>query len=477
MPGLLLRRRSLGFCLFLVLTWSGCTSAAVKRSVRSYEQGDYQAAAAAADQGIAADAGDTGAWQMRLRAALALGDLAGLRDGYARYRASRGGGDDPELLVELAVATLRQGLESPSVALRIAAIRGVEQHELLALADAVAQRLADRDDRVVATAAAAVLRGYADAATALDDMTRSEEPVARRIAVDGLGRKIAKLAARELVAAAADPDVAVRATALRYLGELGSPEHAALFARHLRETDEVARAACVRALAKVAAKPAAVELARGALATARKDPASSVRLAALALAEALADRAALGSLADDADPVVALQAALALGTAATVGGAILDRGLAAAEWTTRAAMLNQARAAVGPALALEKARARAADPDVRVRLAAGRALGSAGAKAEAIEVAAAALAAPEQAGDSVTDAAVDLALLGDPRGVAALAQQVGAGATADLRARAAAAHVLAHRVTPGLVAALADASGAVRVAAAAALAALTRHTR
>jgi hypothetical protein len=150
----------------------GCASAATKESVRLYEHGDFGAAASAADRGIAADRDDEGAWRMRVRAALALGDAKALADAYARYRVARGG-DDAALLAELAQATIAQGLTSPSVALRIGAIRAVEESELLDLADQVASRMEDRDDRVVATAAAAVLRGYTDAVAALDEMLHS----------------------------------------------------------------------------------------------------------------------------------------------------------------------------------------------------------------------------------------------------------------------------------------------------------------
>ena len=109
-----------------------------------------------------------------------------------------------------------------------------------------------------------------------------------------------------------------------------------------------------------------------------------------------------------------------------------------------------------------------------MRLAAARALASAGDRAAAIAVLADALAAADAAATALA-AASDLARLGDARGVAALEAAVrDARRPPDERAAAASAHQLARRVTPGLVAALADANAVVRVEAATALAMLAR---
>nr|MDQ3299815.1 hypothetical protein [Myxococcota bacterium] len=111
------------------------------------------------------------------------------------------------------------------------------------------------------------------------------------------------------------------------------------------------------------------------------------------------------------------------------------------------------------------------DPDVRVRLAAARVLASTGAKATAIPVFVAALD-----GESALSAASDLARLGDDRGIAVLDAAVrDSKATPDQRAAAAQAHATARRVTPGLVAALADPNGVVRVEAAAVIISLRKY--
>lgn len=463
-------------CLVGILSLAACTSAATKQSVRLYEGGDYQGAAVAADRGIAADRKDEGSWRMRVRAALALGDAAGIAETYARYREAHGG-DDVELALELAQVTLRQGLTSPSVALRIAAILAVEESELADLADAVAERMADKDDRVVATAAAAVLRGYADAAAALDDMMHSEEPEARRIAVDGLGRKMAKHAVAELSAAAGDADASVRRTAIAHLGELRDPELAALFLQHVADPDDGVRAEVATAFTALAKAKKAQASAAIALAASMKSAALPLRMSAVALAAALDDRASLAALQADAEATVALAAGAALRSDAATLAPIFDRALASSSpWPSKVAALNQASALLGPDAAQQRARLAARDPEPAVRLAAARVLAHTGAKPEALVLLSAAVVSGEPA--SITartiEAAVDLMHLGDPRGEAALSNALRVAPSADLRGRAAAAHRLARTITPALLAALADPSGAVRVAAATTLAALAR---
>jgi HEAT repeat protein len=120
--------------------------------------------------------------------------------------------------------------------------------------------------------------------------------------------------------------------------------------------------------------------------------------------------------------------------------------------------------------ALPLAQKLAVDPELGVRLAAARALVRAGDRETARGVFAAALAT-----DRAAQAAGDLAALGDDRGLAALDRLVrDPQRTPEQRAEAAREHATAHRVTAGLVAALADASGIVRIAAAATLAALAK---
>jgi HEAT repeat protein len=456
------------------LVFAGCVSRA-QHTVALYETGDYAGAARTADAELASHPGDEALWQMRIRAALALGDRPGVAKAYAAYRDRLGGDDDRELLRDLAIATLGQALASPSVKLKVAAIEAVEAAELEPLADQVAQRMRDDDDRVVAAAAVAVLHGAPDAPKAAGDMLRSEDAEARRIAVEGIARKVGKLALADLEAAGGDPDPRVRRAALRWLGQLQDAGAAELLTRHLRDPDEAVRAAAATALARVGA--ASRELARVALA----DPALAVRLAGIELLAAAHARAELAALADDGDPVVATEAAIAAGGGLPAARA-LDRAASAAAWATRAGAANLAVRAVGKDAAVVVARKLAGDAELSVRLAAARVLAHAGDRnsrdrnSRDRTAAAAIFAAALASLDHQLDAAIDLAALDDARGITALDHAIGdPERAAPARAAAAAAHGAAHRITPGLVAALADDSGAVRVEAAAVLALMTRH--
>jgi len=454
--------------VFGCLAFMACANHA-QQAVALYETGDYAGAARAAESGLATHPGDEGLWQMRVRAALAQGDAAGIAKAFAAYRAQLGGDDDKELLRELAIATLGQALASPSVTLKLAAIDAVEAAELQALADQVAERMTDDDDRVVAAAAVAVLRGYPQAPQAAGEMLRSEDPEARRIAVDGIGKKVGKLALADLEKAGADPDARVRRTAVRWLGQLKDADALELLTRRLHDPDEAVRAAAASALARIG--PGNVmELGKLAL----HDRALAVRLAGLELlvaAHRAEAQAELTALADDPDPIVASEAAIAHGGGELAAKAI-ERAASAREWTIRAGAANLAVRALGKPAALELARKLAADPELAVRLAAARVLAHDGDRPAAAAIFATALPSP----DHLLEAAIDLADLDDARGLQTLDAAVRDPEHGPLaRAAAAGAHRSAHHITPGLVAALADVDGVVRVSAAAALAMLSRH--
>jgi HEAT repeat protein len=114
----------------------------------------------------------------------------------------------------------------------------------------------------------------------------------------------------------------------------------------------------------------------------------------------------------------------------------------------------------GAALAV----ARLADADLDVRMAAARAAIAAGRRDAAIATLVTALDGPRR-----LDAADELARLGDARGLAVLTTT--ASASADARARRAAVTLLTPlpSARPALVAAMDDADGSVRLAAAGAL--------
>ncbi len=447
-------------------TLGACASHA-QRSVSLYEAGDYAGAARAADEGLQSHPDDDALWGMRVRAALALGDAEGVMKAYSAYRSHRSN-DDRELLRDVAVATLSQAIASPSAKLKVAAIQAVQAAELEALAEQVAERMTDEDDRVAAAAAVAVLKAYPQAPQVAGDMLKSEDPEARRIALDGVAKKVGKLMAADLEKAMTDKDARVRRVAARWLGQIKDADAAAALTRHLKaDPDESVRAAAATALARIGAGNLE------ALGTAAlKDTSLAVRIAAIELLAAANRPDRLRQIAEtEPDPMVAVEAAIALHDQQLARRA-LDKAIAAEGWTIRAGAANVCARAVGKVGALAIARTLIADQELGVRLAAARVLAHGGDKPTAASVFVEALAAP----DFELQAASDLAEQGDPRGVEALDAAVhDATRTVEQRAAAASAHRGAHVVTAGLVAALADPSGIVRVEAAATIAMLAKN--
>lgn len=348
----------------------GCASRA-GRSLALYEAGDYAGAARAADDGLEKHPGDDDLWRMRIRAALALGDAAGVATSYASHQAQRDG-DDRELLRELAIATVRQALASPSARLQILAIQAIEAAELHAYADEVADRMGDDNDRVAAAAAVAVLRGYPHAPQVAGDMLRSEDPEARRIAVEGIGKKVGELAAADLQRAATDLDPRVRGAAIRWLGQLKIEEAAPVLLRRMRDPDPGVRAAAATALARIGTGDLA------ALGTqALNDRALAVRLAGIELLAAAGQTQQLTTVAErDPDPLVAAEAAIAARRPELAIGA-LDRAATDPRPAIRAGAANLALRAAGKERALPLVQRLAQDPEPSVKLAAALAIATA----------------------------------------------------------------------------------------------------
>lgn len=448
-----------------LLSPAACANRA-KRSVSLYESGDYAGALRAADEGLASHPDDDNLWAMKVRAALALGDADGVAKAYEGYVAQRGE-DDTELLRDLSTATIEQALASPSVRLKIAAIEAIAAIELHELTDVVAERMGDDDDRVAAAAAVAVLRGIPQAPQIADEMTRSENAEARRIAIEGIGKKVGKLALADLEKAANDKDARVRRAAIRWLGMLKDKDAIEILTKRMRDPDDSVRAASATALAQIGIGNLEA-FGKQALA----DRSLAVRLAGVDLLAAAKRDDQLVAVAGDQDPMVALQAAIAVKrTRPELAARAIDRAIAAEEWTQRAGAANMLVQAVGKQAALPIAQRLAGDPHVGVRLAAARVMIQAGDRAAAMRLFTAALADA----DHGVQAAADLTRLGDAAGSKALSAAVRDPAkTPEQRAAAAAAHRTAHRVTPGLVAALADPSGVVRIEAAAVLGTLAK---
>jgi HEAT repeat protein len=233
----------------------GCASAPVRESVRRYESGDFAGSRAAAKAALARSESDDDAWGMKLRAELALGDAGAVMETYAAYQQRRGS-DDAVLLRDVAQATLGQGLKSPAARVRMAAIVGVEAAEIEDLADAVMALLGDDNPQVAVTAALAVLSGHPDAAKIAEIALKNDDPAVRRIAVNGVGKKVGMLAVADIRAAATDHDAGVRRIAVRWLGQLKDADSVDTLRGRLRDKDDGVRGAAATALAKIATSSA-----------------------------------------------------------------------------------------------------------------------------------------------------------------------------------------------------------------------------
>ncbi|MEO8840664.1 MAG: HEAT repeat domain-containing protein [Kofleriaceae bacterium] len=450
--------------LVILATLTACASNA-KQSISLYEAGKYEAAAKAADDGLADHPDDAALWGMRVRSAVALGKPEDIAHAYGAYMAKRGG-DDRELLHDLSTATLAQALASPSTILKLRAIATIEELEISDLAEDVGQAMNDEDERVQAAASVAVIHGFAQAAHVAADMLHADNAEARRIALEGVAKKIGKIALPDIEKGATDRDPRVRAVAVRWLGHYKDADAVTVCTKRLHDPDENVRAAAATALAQIGLGDIAA-VAKRALA----DKALVVRLAGVGVlqsSKAQADYDTLVALADDPDALVALEAGLAVQQAhPELAAKAVQRALASTEWTVRAGAVNSLARALAKPEAIAAAKTATTDPELAVRLAAARVLAHAGDVAGATAVFAAAL--------TDVDAAADLGALGDPRGTAALdALASDPKRTPEQRAAAISAHRTARHVTPTLVGALADPSGLVRVEAAATLAALAK---
>lgn len=429
-------------------------SAAAKRAQTLIDAGDYAGAAQLAAAELEKNPRDGDLWRVRIRAALGQNDAPAAVAHYQAWHDLRGG-DDPGAMRMMALTTLWQALESPAAQARIEAIRAVERLELERLADAVAERMTDDDDVVAAAAAIAILRAYPQAPQLATELLASERPEARAICVDGIGRKIGSRAADDLRPLIDDPDPRVRRAVVRALGAIADRADTERLGKVAAgDADPDVRAAALSALAK-GKRGDLSALAREALTAEHL----GIRVAAVALLDASRDDKTLVSLLTGADLVVAAHAARALARELPVeAAAALDRAIGDADWTVRAGALNLATAVVGKDGARKRATAALGDGELEVRLAAARLLGD---DPKAIEVYVAALS---DVGARL-QAAVDLAALGDDRGLAALADLIEA-TQPSLRRGAAGGYGMARRADAGLVVALADDDPLVRVAAA-----------
>lgn len=449
--------------LVLILALAACgPSAAAKHAQTLLDQGDYRGASQYAGDQLARSPGDPELRRIRMRALLGLGDARGAVADYRAWRTLRGGQDDRAALRTMAMTTIWQGLTSPSVQLKLVAIRAVERLELEALAEDVGRAMGDDSDVVAAAAAVAILRAYPQAPEVADQMLHSDDPQARAIAVEGIGKKARGYAADALRPALADREPRVRAAAAVAIGALGEARDTEVLLELATDASAEVRQAALRGLAAGKRGPAAAERARAALA----DEQLGVRLAAVAVLEKNGGKEALRPLLAHGDPMVAITAARALGDRAAAV-ASFDRALASNEAGVRAGAVNLLGAALARPDAIARATAAQRDAVVIVRLAAARALAHLDQPAPAIETFAAIATGGGDAGERA-DAAAELTRLGDPRGEPIL-EELAASPEPAVRHAVVTAHYGAGTITPGLWIALGDDLPATRLDAAIAL--------
>lgn len=446
--------------LFLVAC--GSMPPGAKKAQRLLKAGDFAGAEKVADAELARFPKDPSLWRIKIQAGMLAGDAAGAVDDYGRWRGIRGA-HDRDILETMAKTTLWQALRVPSSAVKTEAIQNIERLEVEALAQDVADRIADEDDAVAAAAAVALLRAHPQAPYIATQLLSSDDPRARAIAVEGIGRKIGAAARDDLVPMLGDSDPTVRRTAAFAIGAMETDEDTAALARVARDdADGAVRAAALRGLGR-GTRSGVADAARAALA----DDYLGARLAAVHLLaeEHLTDE--LATLAAGGDAFVAIRAAVAIaGDRGAEAAAAVSRHLGADEWSVRVAALGALARTMDAATAIERARAALADPSVSVRIAAARALIALDSPDGAVEGLVAALS--DDLDSPRIQAAIELARIGDARGTAALAE-LARSANADTRRSGVRSHVHIGEVTDSLIAALSDEAPLIRVAAAAAI--------
>lgn len=442
----------------------------VKHAERLLARGDYAGADAEADRELARFPKHPTLWHVKVRAAMGRGDNATAVKQYETWHQMRGA-DDASLLRIMAKTVLWQALRSPSAALKVAAIQTIEKLEIEELAHDVGERVLDDDDWVAAAASVAVLRAQPAAPRVATDLLRSDDARARALVVAGIGRKIGKRAHDDLTPMLRDRDAAVRRAAVTAVGAMKVDDDTPrLIEIAEKDADGPVRASALAALA-VGKRTGVAQVAERAL----TDTYLGARLAAVELLARRggdAGRPRLQALARGDDRFVALRAASAL--AHREGGERIDAPLAALD-DQSPSLRATATAAVADLVAKDRALEllgrRLVDSDPMVQLAAARALLHLGVDDQARPVLEKLLAADT---DTVRVQAAVLLLPIDEKKALETLSALCAAADPTTREAAVHAHTAGRRPSKGLVAALADESAEVRIAAADTLLVLAR---
>lgn len=431
-------------------------------------RGDYPAASAAADKSLAAHPKDPTSWRVKIRAAMAQGELAKAAEHYHEWKTLKGAHDRTTYRL-MAVSTLWQGLRVPAPEIKTRSIQIVERHEVEKLANAVRDALSDDNDMVAAAAAVALLRSHPAAPGVASDLLRSTNPRVRAMLVKGIGKKVGRISIGDIAPALQDPDASVRRAAVTAMaGWKSKKDTKRLMALAKSDSDGQVRSRALRGLLLRGGDGVAT-LARAGL----DDSYLGARLAALALLEKYALNEALEQaqiLLKGPDLALALRAAVVLQQHDSGGsgaaGDLIARAYASPDWSSRSAAMNTAAEVLSQAEALALAKQALADVHEEVRIAAARLLIRLGEEALGLEALHKATAS-DQLGPRLS-AATELARRGDKKAAELLGRLARTG-TPEQRQAALAAHKAAGVVSDGLIAALGDDNISVRLAAADAL--------
>ncbi|MCP4443866.1 MAG: hypothetical protein GY811_00790 [Myxococcales bacterium] len=432
---------------------------------RHLVRGDYPAATAAANRSLEKHPRDPTSWRVKIRAAMAQGELEAAAQHYHDWKELRGSHDRTTYRL-MAVSTLWQGLRVPAPEVKAQSIQIVERHEIEKLADSVRDAMGDDSDLVAAAAAVALLRSHPAAPRLASELLGSASPRVRAMLVRGIGKKAGRISIGDILPALGDSDVKVRRAAVSAIaGWKSKKDVGRLMSLAKNDSDGQVRSRALRGLL-AKGNASVVPLANASL----DDSYLGARLAALALLEKFSNASALDrarAMLVGADLTLAMRAAILLGKTDTPAAeAAIARAYASPDWSNRSAALNTATKVLSAPAALALAKRALDDVHEGVRIGGARLLIRLG--HDELGVAALRRAMASVHFEQRLSAASELARRGDGDAVELLGKLARSGSP-DQRRAALAAHSTASAVSDGLVAALGDENIGVRLAAADAL--------
>ncbi len=432
---------------------------------RHLVRGDYQAASAAADRSIAKHPKDPTSWRVRIRAAMAQGELAVAAQHYLDWKTLRGAHDRKTYRL-MAVSTLWQGMQVPAPEIKSRTIALIARYNIEKLASEVRDALGDDSDLVAASAAVALMRSHPAAPHLATELLASSSPRVRAMVITGIAKKIGRKALGDLVPALTDTDPIVRRAVVSAIASWKSKKDSArLMAMAKDDADGQVRSRALRGLLAKGGD-GVVPLAQ----TSLDDAYPGAQLAALALLEKFSEADAIArakELLGSSHIGLAMRSAIILYKHdGRSQNDVVAQAFASPDWASRSAAMNTAAEVMNKADAMALAKRGLADVHEDVRIAAARLLIRLGETSAGNRALSAALDS-NQLGPRLA-AATELARQGDDAAIALLGRLARSG-SAEQRQAALGAHKAAQVLSDGLVAALGDDNIDVRLAAADAL--------